>query len=217
MIRYSLGLFVLSAACLLTACGGKGGSDGGPAAGGEMITPPEPQVLEASFSPDPDRSGSLYQRGAAIDRRLLVGDTEITNDPYRAFLQFLLDLPAGARIVEAHLEVAQERVRGTPYQVLGGGLQVAHVLIGAMLDGADYDGNVLADGIGTLSEEDSLVRRRVEVTDAVRDDLEAGRSASGFRLAFPVATDGDGGTDLTFWYDAGDRADAPALIVRYIP
>jgi len=137
----------------------------------------------------------------------------------RMFFCFdLSELPAGAVLVGARLEVFTTGAQGQPYTDLGP-VVVDHVEYGDELDASDYVGHTLENDIGVLAAEDQRAYRLLEVAPQVQRDREAGRRFSQFRLRFLVDANLDGGADVVLVED-GERSrrtnNWPQLVLTYL-
>jgi hypothetical protein len=203
MVRFTLCLLVCA---FLGACGGGGGG------GADLeVTLPSIAALDGIVESD----GTVYEEDSY---GIALGDGS-PGDGWRGFVTFDLGpVPAGADVLEATLRILQFGVEGTPYADLGGAVLVDHVDVGATLDGGDYDRLAIAENIGTLSTDATLEVKSLAVTSAVRADLAAARTRSGFRLRFPVESDVDPGGDYVNFNEQEDPDGSgvtPVLVVRY--
>jgi hypothetical protein len=64
---------------------------------------------------------------------------------------------------------------------------VDHVNYGATLEGVDYATGALLSNVGTLSSNDSVGYKTLEVASRVQDDLSNGRSRTQYRLHFSLS------------------------------
>lgn len=148
------------------------------------------------------------------------GDADVFLNGYsrRQFFTFdLSDLPAGARIESATLDLYQSRVTGDPYTKLGN-VVVDHVSYGSSLDKSDYSEGTLQSAIATLSTNANVESKRVDVTVALERDRSAGRTLTQFRIRFSVRdSNSDRATDQVFFSDAelSNPGQPPTLTVSY--
>lgn len=195
---------LLSCALLLSACGGSGGGTPStadlsvygstPVAGGELTAGHVPAGLTYPF--------------------LLTGVMDPGNPlGMKGLLRFRMDLPAGAEIVEATVELHQAEVVGAPFTRFGDVL-LNHVRYGATVSEAGYHTTPLASQM--LSNDPTLGSRTAQVTDAVRTELARGATTIDFQVAFPGITPG-AGTDFVRFGDlsAGITAGTPWLRIVY--
>ena len=147
---------------------------------------------------------------------------------YRGFLCFpLSSIPAGANVTEVILQVPQTAVTSgasqeNPYPDLGN-LTVHHITLtnGTSLSEADCLKSPIAN-MGTLSTGAALGVKSLNVTSAVRTDLDNGRTYSHFRVQFSI-TDSDRDTtceNVTLndgEEHAGASWDPPQILVTYQP
>lgn len=136
---------------------------------------------------------------------------------YRAFYRFDLSGLVGANVTTATLRTYQYQVNGTPYTQLGN-LLAEHVLLGDSLAPGDFDGPACAPALGTLSLSAAIGARTLDATQAVRDDLTAGRPHCWIRLRFPTLGDGNTDEDLVYLVSAassGGTGERPTLNVTF--
>ena len=171
-------LALLTILVLAVACGGGGGGGDAEPLSITVIAAPEYDGVTSStgfIAFRPETSGGL------------TGDLEASFSPgfqmRQVFAFHLGGLPAGARVVRAELHLWQERAVGAPYDK-NGNVIVDHVDYIPDPGPDTYDGQNLTRDIGTLSTSASIGRRSLDVTEAVRGDLTAGRPWSQFRLRF---------------------------------
>ncbi len=192
---------------LLATCGGGGG-------GGDD---PVPLGLLSVASLD----GAVRSNGIVVTgfTEQFVGDAD-SSEPgvgSRQFFSFQVDeLPPGATVQSAVLQVMQVDPDGDPFVTLGV-LVVDHVNYGGTLSAAAYAGLTLTSNIGTISNSELSGLRTLDVTEAVRADLLAARARSQFRLRFLVAdSDNDANPDRVHFLDtdhAETLSEAPVLLV----
>ena len=187
--RARIRAYVSSASLLalltLTACGGGGG--GGDGIRRDLYFPAETAVLES----DPNLDGVVdyggYYEPRAEGWAAHTGDLEETirpgYDSRQLYAFFLGPVPVGARVFRAELRLYQVEVEGNPYRK-NGNVVVDHVDYVADPGLASYDHQDLERRIGTLSTNAFLEVKTLDVTDAVRADVEARRTWAQFRLRF---------------------------------
>jgi hypothetical protein len=190
-----VGVLSLAGSSLLAACGGGGGDGRDP----KPVRESETLAIQSLAAVD----GFVKADGTVVtsDRAAIhVGDD--TNDhESRGFLRFVLsEIPEGSEILSATFQVDQSFVAGTPFATLVE-VRVDLVDVGSALDATDFDGGPLAANVGTLSVDESVGPRTLEVTEEVAAALRELRKAVDFRLRFAVATDGDGFGDLAGFND----------------
>ena len=191
--------------------------------GGEVVQgktsvrciPPEETFL---YEPRRDLSGTVYSKGAVE----IVGDgtTSITVGDNAVDLgmqgNLHFDIPAlpsdPANVVRAELTVNLTRIVGYPYDHLNG-LRAIHVDYGDSLDSADYGTTNTLPGMTAIPTDEGTGTQTVDVTTAVRDAWENGRSEVQFVLAFMHGTDGDGEAEFVeiAFEDVVDSTLVPAL------
>jgi hypothetical protein len=126
---------------------------------------------------------------------------------FRGLYSFTLQ--PNIHVTKAVLHVHQENVDGTPYA--GGNFLFAeHVSYGTQADGSIFNLAPLAANIGTISTDDVLGDRELDVTSSVKDDMLNGRARAQFRLRF-LREPADG--IATFGYP--NQAHEPKLILTY--
>jgi hypothetical protein len=176
-VHRSLGL-VLGIALLLACCGGGGGGGGD-------------EPLYTAFHAAPEYDGVALSSGSVFFRPeeafIFTGDLEGSYSPgYRGRQVFAFHLgtpPVGVRVLRAELRLYQAVVEGSPFEK-NGDVVVDHVDYVRDPGPDTYDGQNLTRNVGTLSEGPALGLRTLDVTEAVRDDLAAGRPWSQFRTRF---------------------------------
>ena len=152
----------------------------------------------------------------------LTGDFEHSQPGvgYRQFFSFgLADIPDGATIISASLELFQTNYHGSPLTDLGN-VVVDHLDYGTTLDGADYNMPALASNIGTLSDSTTEEYKILDVTTYVQMDYAAARDYSQYRVRFSLQdNDDDGARDSVSFTDAEDSCcstgNLPRLVVEY--
>ena len=226
-------LLLLALPLGLAACGGggSGGSDAPTEAGASPGSFGGTVDLVHEELASPTRSGTValssdgirnFAPPTAIEP-LLVGSFGVFNLPvpgappsfvvnYRTVLEFDLSaIPEGSEIVEAWIITSQTNIEGVPYDRLGGVVLVDHVDLGETVSGADYDSTPLRVGVGVISDGPTVGDRRVDVTEAVRDDWRDGRTRSAYRLRFPIEGASIVERDLAVFQDP---LDARSLFMR---
>jgi hypothetical protein len=139
---------------------------------------------------------------------------------YRQFFSFsLADIPDGATIISASLELFQANDYGNPFTDLGN-VVVDHLDYGTTLDGADYNMPALTSNIGTLSDNTTEEYKILDVTTYVQTDHAAARDYSQYRVRFSLQdNDDDGARDSVSFTDAEDSCcstgNLPRLVVEY--
>jgi hypothetical protein len=116
--------------------------------------------------------------------------------PIRGFIGFpLATVRPGSQILAGELHLFQARVEGDPYDN-NRQLLVDLVNLGAALGPEDFSGDVLTQNIGALSTSPEVEFKMLDVTSAVEDTIEAGRSRVDLRLRFSTELDGDKTPDI---------------------
>lgn len=204
----------LTAALVLTACGGSGGLSIGP------------QDQEIGIPANAFRTGYVKNTGDVYTQAnallIRVGDYTNNSDYARGFVSFPISgLPAGATILEANLYIGQEAVNGNPFADLGGQVRVDHMDLGAALDAGDFwiaSASVITNSIGVISLDPTLEQKGVVVTAEVQADYAAARNNSEFRFRFSPSKSNDGEADDVRFNtpnDLGGSGFVPMLVIRY--
>lgn len=224
--RLSSKVSALGAALLLAACGGTKGGNPQPQPGQPGQGQPVQRTVQI-VSTD-TRDGLVVDQGlafAAIEPS--TGDLPNAVSRFRAVFTFdLSQIPQGARLVSARLNVYQREVRGLPYDPdpivgLGGRLLVDHIDTGGVFNnlGNDLWSRYLVEqNIGVLSQDPQIEYKTLNVTTQVQADLTAARTTSQYRVYFPRVTNGDGVEDRAFFVDAEDTGatgNVPLLVITY--
>ena len=202
---------LLCALFLAFACGGGGGGDDD--AGVRPRYTLDARIYESL-------SGTVYNDnpgGDLVNHGVwAIGDTSV-NTTRRAFYTFIVDdLPGGAQVERAVFTTQQYLVVGFPFSELGD-VVVDHVDTGPILDAPDYAHVQYSLDIGTLSASADLGLRSLDVTGAVRADVQAGRGVTTLRLRHRSQTNVDGQRD----YSAYSNPDWPeehrrvSLVITY--
>ena len=147
--------------------------------------------------------GQVREDGQVLPQPL-VGDNS-ANQGIRAFLAFDLADLAGAKIVDAQLQLNDYVLTGNPLGELGS-LHVEEVEIGASLDAEDYEADVVS-GLATSTGGAGL-GSPIGVRDRVASHVEDDVYAFVVRLRFDMATNGNGTDDHADW-------SAARLVIRY--
>ena len=137
----------------------------------------------------------------------------------RGFASFGIgDIPDGATIEKAVLRLYQANIIGNPY---GAGIRVMvdHLDYGDTLEHADYAAPSISASFATLSTNANLEWKEVDVTDAVRNDMENNRERSQFRTHLAVENiGGDVQGDFAYFESADNSqgtGNTPKLVVTY--
>lgn len=134
----------------------------------------------------------------------------------RGFVSFdLSSLPSGIAIEKATLKLYQTGKTGNPYGV-GGSLLVDHIDYGDSLGDDDFDRGPLASNIGTISGNDTVEWKSLEVTDRVKDDLANGRGRSQFRLRFTTESVGGDATGDFAHFESGNNSEGTGNIAQLV-
>jgi hypothetical protein len=100
---------------------------------------------------------------------------------YRGYCGF--DLPpelAGASILQATLRMYQVSVDGSPYPESA--LVVDHIDFGPALDVNAWQTSPITENIGTLSTDETIEYKSLDVAAALQDDVSGGRTRSQFKF-----------------------------------
>ena len=186
-------------------------------------TPEVKTIVSQDFVSDPALDGYVYSNnniagtGVVQNTEIRVGD-HAGDGSRRGILSFPIDqIPAGAKILEATLEVHQGPATNDPY-ALGPNLLVDHVDLQGALDKTDYESLALHPVIGVLSTDATPGIRTLSVVAAVQSDVDAGRTSSEYRLKFQFPTNSDGMADTAEFNDSEDHLASgilPRLIVKW--
>jgi hypothetical protein len=188
-----------------------------PASGTETPTP-TPNILTRIFASSAFLDG-FRSSNSGGNSTLEIRAGRNVNLVTRGFVSFdISGLPAGATIEEATLRLYQGKVIGSPYSA-GDSLRVDHLTYGDSLDNADYAAPALSSSFATLTSNNSIEWKDVDVTDAFRNDAANARSQSQFRIHFQVEnTGGDVQGDFAYFESADNNmgtGNTPQLVVRY--
>jgi len=137
----------------------------------------------------------------------------------RGFVSFNLSgIPEDATITKASLRLYQYKVVGDPYGV-GGNLQVDHLDYGDSLTNEDYASSAILANFATLTQNEVVEWKDVDVTSRLKDDLDNNRVESQYRAHFSTETAGGSVTgDFAYFEsseDTGGTSNVPQLVVKY--
>lgn len=154
------------------------------------------------------RAGDMGNMGAASNLEL------------RVFVSVTLGvIPAGANVIEVVLHLDGQVHSGNPYADFGT-LDVDHVNIVSGIGLEGFYGKQLTGSFATVPavSPTGISEVEVDVTDAVKADIAAGRPISSFRLWFRSAPTLDFEADAVSFHAAPDNPDLrPYAIVTYQP
>ena len=190
---------ILALTFAVAACGG-GGSDPSTDSGTNP-PPPVPQNLEITLE-EPTGPVDNSTLGNWDNTLLGVGefgpDNQFMNN-WRGIMTFdISGIPAGATIQSAELVAFQFQVNGDPYFNLGR-MIVDHIEMGPAMDGTAYDGFTVANDVATLSTDETIGIKSVNVTALVQRDLDAATTGlTQLRLRFQNAHNGNATIDNAF-------------------
>lgn len=141
----------------------------------------------------------------------------------RGFVSFALStIPSGVTIEKATLRLYQYSVIGSPYTV-GLSMKVDHVNY-STLDNSAYSIPALSSSFGTLTENNVIEWKDLDVTDMIKDDLSNGRTRSQYRLHFAIESTGGTTTGDFASFESADNShvdgtpgtgNTPQLVVKY--
>lgn len=137
----------------------------------------------------------------------------------RGFVSFdISSIPAGKTIDKATLRLYQTSVTGNPYGI-GGSLKVDHLDYGASFENSDYSAASLSSSFGTLTSNDSIEWKDLDVTDRLKDDISNGRTRSQYRVHFAIETIGGNVIgDFANFESANNSVgtgNTPQLVIKY--
>ncbi len=126
----------------------------------------------------------------------------------RGFCSFALPGSiTGAQVVSATLRAHQEVVFRTGY----GELVVDHMDYGSQLEESDFDAPALRAAIGILSRTATIEYKTLNVTNAVRTDIDENRGRTQFRLRWAD----EPATDAAVFFESTINQFPPELVIRY--
>lgn len=137
----------------------------------------------------------------------------------RGFVSFdLTGIPGGAKVTQATLRLYQVKVVGSPYSV-GGALKIDHLNYGDTLEAADYSAPALLSSFATLSSSPVAEWKEVDVTASIKDDMDAARSKSQYRIHFVTENSGGDVTGDFVYFESSDNSEStgntPQLVIKY--
>jgi parallel beta-helix repeat protein len=162
----------------------------------------------------------IHEDGANSGESINVGDYYTDHEYYfRGFVSFdISSFPLWAVIDSATLRMYQYSTTGTPYTDLGD-LIVDHLNYGDTLDSDDFDLAALQDDIGTLSTDDTVEWKELDVTDSFQNDFDNLRTHSQYRLRFsPLEINNNEVSDCVYLESAdnfGTTGNIPELVIAY--
>jgi hypothetical protein len=166
-----------------------------------------------------DRTGTLRDDGVFIPMTnvgaVMVGDraANLGNQVRRGFVTVTLAaIPPGANVTRVVLHLVHESTSGNPFDDFGT-LTVDHVNVVAGVTAAEFLANPITPAIAAVPPPPSARETttfQLDVTDAVKADLAAGRPISSFRLQFNLAPTLDDEVDsVLFIADPNDLNQQP--------
>ena len=196
----------------------------------DQITIPEPSPQTSPKpSPEPETHTQTLKSQAGHDGFQASNGGGNTNADIRTgrntflithgFLNFKLEsIPGNADVQQAKLKVYQTQIIGDPYSI-GIRVMIDHLDYGDSLENTDYSLASLSSSFATLSTNDSIGWREIDITDQVRNDLTNGRSRSQYRLHMATETIGGTATSDFAYFESGDNSkdtgNIPELIIKY--
>ncbi|MEO8199888.1 MAG: hypothetical protein ABI679_05135 [Gemmatimonadota bacterium] len=210
MRRYRFHWILTAIAVIVSACGGDihSGSSNGPSVT-IVDTLPGIAALSGIVMSDGSASNSVQPYSGDVDGT-------VVGRAVRGFVSFdLSGIPAGKIIKTANLRMYQLTIAGDPYSNHGP-LMLDHVIYGAGLDAADFDGGTLDSAFATLSLDQAPGIKLVNVFQKVKADIAAGRTMSQLRMRFSIKdTDVDSTSDNATFKSETDFP-PPLIIVTYL-
>ena len=172
------------------------------------------KILQSSATLDGFRSSN---NGGNLTLDIRAGRN--SNLVTRGFVSFVItDIPSGSTIKEATLRLYQAKIIGSPYAA-GGTLKIDHLTYGDSLDSSDYGVAALLSSFATLTNNQTIEWKDIDVTTEVKDDISNARVNSQYRIHFQTEqTGGDVTGDFTYFESADNSegtGNAPQLIVKY--
>lgn len=163
----------------------------------------EPQEVQLTAAFVPAESGSVAENGAVSDS-IFPGDDQIDNKDWIGFVSFdTSNLPPGATIVSADLDLGPCSVSGDPFSDLVGPLYVTYLYYGD-LDAGDYS----ATGGDYVASVYGCPAGVFDVASSLQAHMDPPRYQ--VTLSWPVRSDFDGEVDDVTYT-------APVLYITYIP
>jgi len=137
----------------------------------------------------------------------------------RGFVSFKIPSElSGKNVVKATLRLYQGEIVGDPYGA-GGTLKVDHLDYGSSLENADYSVSSLSSNFATLTANESLEWKDVNVKDRLIEDLANGRTYSQYRIHFSTENiGGDVTGDFTYFESQNNSmgtGNTPQLVIEY--
>jgi hypothetical protein len=158
--------------------------------------------------------GIGWSDDAAADPSSITARTGDADGNSEGFVNFILPALAGKQIVGASLELYQKETSANAYAA-GNVVLADHVDFGDDVTGIDYNVASLPGGaaLGTLSADPAMEYKRLEVLDAVLDDIAHARTRSQFRFRWKdfVAV----GPAVSASYADAVGSTPPHLVLRY--
>ncbi|HYC32675.1 MAG TPA: hypothetical protein VEB59_10345 [Gemmatimonadales bacterium] len=172
---------------------------------------------QTALAPIDDRCGTITELDTQMGTdysldapgSLIVGSTD--GQPAEDYLGLcgfdLTSVPVGARVLGASFRATQRSGSATLFAE-GNTVVLEQVFLGTELDEADWNASTIR-GLGSLSTNATLERKRLDVSAAVLDDIGNGRTRSDFRLRLDPSGIG------TVRFDGPEDTEPPELVVAY--
>jgi hypothetical protein len=197
----------LSWILLCVGCGGGGGDGDG--------TPTSPLIITSTPTLD-GPVGSSLSLGTDSSQRPDVGDIAGGEFVHSLFSFDISQLPAGAVIVSASMELTSTSTTGSP-ELLGGTMVIDHLEYGNSFPSQLNDITIIhQSGVALWDDVRTVGTRAFNVTSQVTSDQTAGRPRSQFRVRGLLTTNGDSSVDLlTFAGGESQLGNEPILTIAF--
>jgi hypothetical protein len=192
----------------LVACGGGGGGDG---------TPQQGSLTIASTPTLDGPVGSSLSLGTDPSQRPDVGDVAGGEFVHGLFSFDLGQIPAGAQIVSASMQLTSTSTTGNPASMMGGTMVIDHLSYGDSFPSELNDITVIhQSGVALWDDVTTVGPRAFNVTSQVQNDQTAGRTRSQFRMRGLVSTNADSSIDLVTFSGGEDlNGNEPILTIAF--
>lgn len=178
---------------------------------------PTPKIITKTITSTADLDGfeSDNGRDAGVDIRAGRNMYLVS----RGFVSFDISvIPVTATVTEATLRLYQTKTVGNPYTV-GGNLMVDYLNYGTTLDNSDYALAAITSNLALLTANSTVEWKDANVTDAVKKDLQEGRSHSQYRIHFETEVKGGDVTGDFSYFESADNSESsgniPQLVIKY--
>ncbi len=201
-------LLTLILAFSLGACGGGGGGDGTPQPGSLAI--PSTPTLDGPV-------GSSLALGTDSSQRPDVGDVAGGDFVHGLFSFDLGQIPPGAQIISATMQLTSTSTTGNPTLAMGGTMVIDHLSYGATFPSQLNEITTIhQSGVALWDNVTTVGTRAFNVTSQVQNDVIGGRVRSQFRMRGLNSTNGDNSVDLVSFAASEDQnGNAPVLTVAF--